>query len=239
MRYAAPLIRATLIRRYKRFLADVILPDGQEVTVHCPNPGSMLGLAAPGLTCWLSDHRGTTRKLPFGWELVELAGRDGEQAHFVGINTGFANTVAAEGLAAGRIPALAGYAEIRREVKVGAESRLDFQLRDEMRGSCFVEVKSVTLSRRPGIAEFPDARTARGARHLQELCNLARDGHRAVLLFLVQRDDCREMTIADDIDPAYLVALQAAAPEIEIIAHACTIGPAGIEIAGAVPITLP
>jgi sugar fermentation stimulation protein A len=235
MRFSAPLIRARLARRYKRFLADMVLPDGEEITAHCPNPGSMMGLAEPGFACWLSDHRGTARKLPFGWELVEVAA-DSPRPSFVGINTGFANAVVAEGLAAGKLPALAGYAGTRREVKVGAASRLDFQLLDEKRGQCFVEVKSVTLSRRGGIAEFPDAKTARGAKHLQELQVLARSGHRAVLLFLVQRDDCREVRIAADIDPVYQAALQAVLPEIEVIAHACAIGPEGIEIAGQVPV---
>jgi len=249
MRFSAPLIRATLIRRYKRFLADIVLPDGEQAVVHCPNPGSMMGLAAPGVTCWLSDHRGSARKLPFGWELVEFPGMTMgttpgsppgtiARPYFVGINTGLANGIVAEGLAAGRVPDLAGYGEVRREVKVGRESRLDFQLNDASRGSCFVEVKSVTLSRQPGLAEFPDARTARGARHLQELDELARQGHRAVLLFLVQRDDCHRMRIAGDIDPAYLAALKAVAPRVEVIAHACDIGPEGIELAAPVSVDL-
>lgn len=237
MRFSAPLLRATLIRRYKRFLAEIRLADGTEVTAHCPNPGSMMGLAEPGSACWLSDHRGTARKLPYGWELVETGG-DTPRPHFVGINTGLANGIVAEALGAGRIPALRGYAEIRREVRVGTESRLDFHLHDKERGDCYVEVKSVTLSRQSGLAEFPDARTARGARHLQELALLARQGKRAVLLFLVQRDDCRSLRIAGDIDPLYLTALQAVAPGIEILAYACDIGPEGIELAGAVTIDL-
>ncbi|MDY0885716.1 DNA/RNA nuclease SfsA [Dongia soli] len=243
MRFSAPLLRATLIRRYKRFLADIRLADGTEVTAHCPNPGSMMGLAEPGLTCWLSDHRGTARKLPYGWELVEFGGTT-PRPHFVGINTNLANGIVAEALAASRIPALRGYAETRREVRLrqevrtGTESRLDFHLHDEERGDCFVEVKSVTLSRRPGLAEFPDARTARGARHLQELARLAQQGKRAVLLFLLQRDDCRSLRFAQDIDPGYVAALQAVAPSIEILAYACDIGPEGIELAGPVTIEL-
>ena len=194
MRFSAPLLRATLIRRYKRFLADILLADGTEVKAHCPNPGSMMGLAEPGFSCWLSDHRGTTRKLPYGWELVEFAG-DTPRPHFVGINTGLANGIVAEALAAGRIPALSGYAETHREVRVGravsagTESRLDFHLHDKERGDCFVEVKSVTLSRQPGLAEFPDVRTMRGTRHLQELARLAEQGTRAELYFLLHQND--------------------------------------------------
>jgi sugar fermentation stimulation protein A len=237
MRFSAPLVRATLIRRYKRFLADLRLPDGSEIVAHCPNPGSMMGLAEPGFTCWLSDHRATARKLPYGWELVEFGGNT-PKPHFVGINTSLANGIVAEALADQRIAALTGYGEIRREVKVGTASRLDFCLHDQALGECFVEVKSVTLSRKPGLAEFPDARTARGARHLQELDNLAKQGKRAVLLFLVQRDDCHSLRIAGDIDPAYLAAIRAVAPRIEILAHACDLGPEGIELAAGLPIDL-
>jgi len=261
--YATPLIAARLVHRYKRFLADVILPDGSEAIVHCPNPGSMLGLAEPGTLCWLSDHRGGSRKLSFGWELAELAvpapripslAAPAQAAHIqagrgclVGINTGHANAIVAEALAEGRIAALAGYDEIRREVKVGSRSRLDFQL---MRRSaaqtaspetCFVEVKSVTLSRQRGLAEFPDAPTARGARHLVELAELAAQGHRAVLLFLVQREDCGLVSCAADIDPAYAAALRAVAGRVEILALGCAFiwkdgCPAGITLAGPLPL---
>jgi sugar fermentation stimulation protein A len=254
MNFATPLIPARLLRRYKRFLADVILPDGGEAVVHCPNPGSMLGLAEPGTICWLSDHRSTSRKLPFGWELAELA-KSAEMAdrRFVGINTGHANTIVAEALAAGRIAALADHDEIRREVKVGSRSRLDFQLLRHPAASgkpgesCFVEVKSVTLSREDGLAEFPDARTERGARHLLELAELAAAGHRAVLLFLVQRADCNRVTCAADIDPAYADTLRQVAGQVEIRAYDCAFpldsagpldsrGPGGISLAREVPV---
>ena len=248
MDFTTPLIPARLLRRYKRFLADVILPDGSAAVAHCPNPGSMLGLAEPGTICWLSDHRGSSRKLPFGWEIAELPGPVADHArHFVGINTGHANATVAEALAAGRIEALSGYAEIRREVKVGSRSRLDFQLR---RGpapgsasgveSCFVEVKSVTLSREAGLAEFPDARTERGARHLLELAELAAAGHRAVLLFLVQRADCTRVSCAADIDPGYAATLRQVAGRIEIRAYRCDFAlngdrPDGIALAAEIP----
>jgi len=252
MLFSTPLIPARLRRRYKRFLADVVLPDGSEATVHCPNPGTMLGLAAPETTCWLSDHRGTSRKLPYGWEVAELEATPCLRTpRLVGINTGLANAIVAEALAAGHIPPLAGYGEIRREVKVGSQSRLDFQLisqgSDETAPSCYVEVKSVTLSRTDGLAEFPDARTTRGARHLVELAELAATGHRAMLLFLVQRDDCKRVRCAADIDPAYAAGLRqvaaAAGGLVEIRAFTCDFSlsanrPTGIALGGEIPVDI-
>ena len=227
MQFLPPLIEARLIRRYKRFLADVELaadPGGEAVTVHCPNPGSMLTLAEPGSRCFLSPKSGT--KLPYGWELVET-----QAGALVGINTARANAIVAEGLAAGRLGDLPN-AAVGREVKVGA-SRLDFRLADAAGRACWVEVKSVTLSRRAGIAEFPDAKTDRGSRHLAELAILALSGQRAVLLFLVQRSDCREVRIAADVDPTYAAAMtQARAQGVEIRAFSCEISPLGIDVGG-------
>ncbi|HEX9446884.1 MAG TPA: DNA/RNA nuclease SfsA [Dongiaceae bacterium] len=226
MLFPTPLIPSRLLRRYKRFLADVILPDGSEAIVHCPNPGSMLGLAEPGTICWLRDHRGSNRKLPFGWELTELAD-SGKPGRLVGINTGLANAIVAEALAERRVSAFAGYDAIRREVQVGSKSRLDFQLDRHVTGEadqiCYLEVKSVTLGRQAGLAEFPDSRTARGARHLLELAALAAAGHRAVLLFLVQRDDCDRVRCAGDIDPWYQATLRQLAGAVEIRAYGCDI----------------
>jgi len=222
MQFDPPLIEARLRLRYKRFLADMEI-GSEHITVHCPNPGSMMGLAEPGSRCWLGPKTGT--KLPYGWELVET--RSGA---IVGIHTTRANAIVAEGMAAGRFPGLPS-AKIQREVKVGKESRLDFRLEDEAGNPCWVEVKSVTLSRRAGMAEFPDAKTSRGARHLAELAALKRRGERAVLLFLVQRADCREMTIAADIDPFYASALtQVRAQGVEIMAFSCEISLAGIDV---------
>jgi sugar fermentation stimulation protein A len=231
MQFTPPLVEARLIRRYKRFLADMLI-GGETVTVHCPNPGSMLGMAAPGSRCWLSPKVGT--KLPFGWEIVAVP----ETGALVGINTGRANAIVAEGLAAGAFPGLPT-AAITREVKVGL-SRLDFRLADAAGSPCWVEVKSVTLSRQPGLAEFPDARTERGARHLAELATLAQSGaesgQRAVLLFLVQRDDCRELRLAADIDPAYALAMtQARAKGVEIRAFGCRISAFGIDVSAEIP----
>jgi sugar fermentation stimulation protein A len=228
MRFAPPLIEARLIKRYKRFLADMEM-DGAVVTVHCPNPGSMMGLAEPGSRCWLTAKTGT--KLPYCWELVET--RESGVTALVGINTARANAIVAEGLAGGLFANLPTVT-INREVKVGPGSihgsRLDFRLTDAEGNPCWVEVKSVTLSRRAGLAEFPDAKTDRGSRHLAELGLLAQAGQRAVLLFLVQRNDCREMAIARDIDPTYAAGLtQARAQGVEIRAFSCGIGPLGID----------
>lgn len=225
MQYVPPLVEARLIKRYKRFLADVEI-GGRYVTAHCPNPGSMMGLAEPGSRCWLSPKSGT--KLPYGWELVES--KSSGVTALVGINTGRANGIVAEGLAAGLFSNLPN-ASVSREVKVGAASRLDFRLGDAEGRPCWVEVKSVTLSRRAGIAEFPDARTDRGSRHLAELATLAQAGERAVLLFLVQRNDCREVRIAVDIDPTYAAAMTLArAQGVEIRAFSCGISATGIDV---------
>src|SRR4051812_18135588 len=226
MKFAQPLVEARLVQRYKRFLADMDI-GGERITVHCPNPGSMMGLATPGSRCWLMPKGGT--KLPYCWEIVESAA-SGVTA-LVGINTGRANAIVAEGLAAGRLSNLPA-ATITPEVRVGTASRLDFRLTDAEGRPCWVEVKSVTLSRRAGVAAFPHAKTDRGSRHLAELATLAQAGQRAVLLFLVQRSDCREMVLADDIDPAYAAALtQARAQGVEIRAFSCQITPLGIDAA--------
>ncbi len=215
MQFDTTLIEARLVRRYKRFLGEMELADGSRITAHCPNPGSMLGLAEPGSRCWLSHRPDPRRKLAYGWELVEAGGT------LVGIHTGRANAVVAEGLCAGRIPGLPS-AVIEREIRVGTQSRLDFRLTGPDGRFCYVEVKSVTLSRQPGLAEFPDATTARGAKHLTELAELAAAGHRAVLLFLVQRGDCNRLAPAADIDPRYAAGLARVRQQgVEVLAMAC------------------
>jgi sugar fermentation stimulation protein A len=225
MKYAEPLIPATLLRRYKRFLADMRMEDGGITTVHCANPGSMLSLAVAGRRCWLSHHAGTARKLAYSWELEEAP------TGCIGINTARANSVAAEALAAGAIPELAGWPIVRREVADGVDSRLDFHLSGGSGPDCWLEVKSVTMSRQPGLAEWPDAKSSRGARHLEALARLAAGGAGATLLFLAQRPDCTAFRVAGDIDPGYATAFAAVdRAKVRILAYDCTVSPAGIEL---------
>ena len=234
MRFPSPLIKARLIRRYKRFLADVELVDGEVATAHCANPGSMKGVAEPGSEVWLSRAANPARKLKYTWELVRV-GR-----HLVGVNSGLANTLAAEAIERGRIAKLSGYAGVRREVRYGTRSRIDLLLEDPARPRCFVEVKNVHLKRRPGLAEFPDAVTARGTKHLGELANVAAAGERAVMLYVVQRGDCDRFAAAGDIDPAYAEALaRALAGGVEALVHACEISSRAISVGRPLPLDMP
>lgn len=235
MRFPSPLVPATLIKRYKRFLADVVLPSGEAITVHCANPGAMTGLAAPGARVWLSRSDNPNRKLKHSWELIEIDLGGGTE--LVGINTGHPNALAAEGISAGLIPELAGYATVRREVKYGKNSRVDLLLEAPDRPPCYVEIKNVHLMRKPSLAEFPDAVTKRGTKHLIELAEMATAGARAVMLFLVQIGSAEKFILARDIDPAYGKAFDAArASGVETIARRCRMTYDGIEVADAIPI---
>jgi sugar fermentation stimulation protein A len=235
MRFTEPLIPATLIKRYKRFLADVVLSSGEEITAHVANPGAMIGLAAPGSRVWLSKSSNVKRKLPYSWELVEVDLGAGPE--LIGINTAHPNLLVAEAIAANAIPELAGYATHRREVKYGKNSRIDFLLETPSRQPCYVEVKNVHLMRRAGLAEFPDSVTARGAKHLDELAAVAVAGARAVMLFLIQIGSAARFALARDIDPAYGAAFdRARAAGVEAIAYRCVIEHAAIALAGPVPI---
>jgi len=235
MRFSAPLIPATLLRRYKRFLADVVLPSGEETTVHVANPGAMIGLSTAGARVWLSKSEKAKRKLAYSWELIEVD--LGARVELVGVNTAHPNGIVAEAIAAGEIAELTGYSSIRREVKYGRNSRVDFLLGHPQRPPCYVEVKNVHLMRRPGLAEFPDAVTARGAKHLDELAAVAASGCRAVMLFLVQIGSARTFTLACDIDPAYAEAFgRARAAGVEAIAYRCAISADGISVAAPIPV---
>lgn len=230
MRFPAPLVRATLLRRHKRFLADVRLEDGTELTAHCPNPGSMMGVNAPGSEVWLSPARSVGRKLPYTLELVRAGG-------LVGVNTGWPNALAEEAIRARRIPELTGYEAVRREVPYGKNSRIDLLLEGSGRPPCLVEVKNVHLKRGGTAAEFPDCVTTRGAKHLVELRDMVADGRRAVMLYIVQREDCDRFRLAADLDPAYALAFAAArAGGVEALCYSCKVGREAIELAGPLPI---
>ncbi len=218
-----PLVKARLLRRYKRFLADVELTTGETVTAHVANPGGMIGVCDPGATVWLSRSADPKRKLAYSWELIEIDGA------MVGVNTAHPNRIVGEALEALKIPEFAAYRTVRREVKYGARSRVDFLLEQPGLPPCYVEVKNVHLRREPELAEFPDAVTARGAKHLGELAYRVAEGARAAMLYLVQRGDCRRFRLADDLDPAYAAAFQAArAAGVEAVAYACAFSdPAG------------
>lgn len=235
MQLPAPLIEGRLVRRYKRFLADVELNSGEVVTAHVANPGAMTGLKAPGLRVWLSHSADPKRKLAYSWELVETDGA------LVGVNANRPNAIVAEALAADRIPKLSGYAQHRQEVKYGRNSRVDFLLQDADGAArdCYVEVKNVHLRRRARLAEFPDAVTARGAKHLDELAAAVAAGHRAVMLYMVQRGDCDRLAMAADIDPTYAAALtRAIAAGVEALCYDCRVSREAVELDRALPLAL-
>jgi sugar fermentation stimulation protein A len=230
MQFPRPLVPARLLRRYKRFLADVDLADGRSLTVHCPNPGSMLGLNMPGSEVWLSPAASPTRKLPYTWELVRV------DSGLVGINTAHPNALAEEAIRQNRIAELTGYQRLRREVNYGVNSRIDLLCERHDAPACYVEVKNVHL-KRSDAAEFPDCVTARGTKHLGELAAVVAAGHRAVMLYIVQRADCRRFAIAADIDPAYAAALKRAMQAgVEAICYSCRIDVAGITVAEPLPV---
>ncbi len=235
MQFAMPLIRGRLIKRYKRFLADVVLDSGETVTATCANTGSMKGLVNPDAVVWLSESDSPTRKYRHTWEMVEHDG--GRGATIVGINTGHPNKIVAEAIEAGRIAGLKGYASLRREVKYGKNSRIDILLEDPKKGHCYVEIKNVHFLRKAGLAEFPDSVTERGAKHLAELSDMVAEGHRAVMVYLVQREDATRLALARDIDPGYGDAFdKAMAAGVEALAYRCTVSEHGIELTKKIPV---
>ena len=234
MRFQTDLIPARLIRRYKRFLADCLLEDGREIIAHCANPGSMMGLADEGIKIWLEPNDDPKKKLKYGWRLIEH-----ENGHFTGVDTSVPNRALRATLENREIPELADYHTVKPEVKYGEKSRIDFLLTQEGLPDCYVEVKSVTLSRTRGQAEFPDSVTKRGAKHLEELSNMVAQGHRAVMLYLVQRTDCSTFSLADDIDPTYHQAyLDARAAGVETICLSTQISPQEITIGDPIKIDI-
>jgi sugar fermentation stimulation protein A len=235
MRYSSTLIPGTLARRYKRFLADVVLESGEMTTVHVANPGAMTGLDRPFSRVWLSGSDNPLRKLPLTWELVETD--LGSGIEFVGVNTQQPNTLVAEALKEGLIPELRHYTSVRQEVKYGAKSRVDFLLESPSRRPCCLEVKNVHLMRKPRVAEFPDCVTDRGAKHMEELAAAIGSGARAVVLFVNQIASADRFAVARDIDPAFTAAFDVARGQgVQMLAWRCNVNLNGIEIAAPVPI---
>ncbi|MGJ8582622.1 MAG: DNA/RNA nuclease SfsA [Marinosulfonomonas sp.] len=233
MLFPTPLIHGRLLRRYKRFLADVELDDGRVVVAHCANPGAMTGLDMPGLSVWLEPNDDPKKKLDYGWRLLELPG-----GAWVGIDTSIPNRVVKEALLDRKIAALAEYSVVRPEVKYGQASRIDFLLQQDGLADAYVEVKNVHLSREAEWAEFPDSKTVRGTKHLNELAEMVRQGHRAIMLYLVQRTDCQKFRLARDIDPTYAAAFdQARAAGVEILCYDSLIGVDGVALGRSIDIS--
>ncbi|ENZ79537.1 MULTISPECIES: DNA/RNA nuclease SfsA [Caulobacter] len=226
MKLPQPLIHGRLVSRYKRFFADLVLDDGREITAHCPNPGAMLGVKAPGQGAWVSWSDDPKRKLAYTLQMVEQGDA------LVGINTLLPNRLVAEALAEDLIPELSGYATIRPEVKFAEASRVDFLLTHPDRPPCWLEVKNCHFSRTPGLAEFPDCKAERSTRHLGDLAAQVAHGDRAVVLFVVQREDCDAFQACADLDPAFARGLDAAAKAgVEVLVYDCAMGMETVRVA--------
>ena len=228
MKFDPPLARGTLVRRYKRFLADVELDEGKIITIHCPNTGAMTNCQDVGADVWFSRSDNPNRKYAFTWELVAVQKRG-----LAGVNTLRANALVREALDGGRIKELQGYSSIRSEVGYGIEkSRIDFLLGNpDSSKQCYVEVKNVTLGGKGGVGYFPDAITQRGAKHLRELMEVKKQGHRAVLIFCVQHSQIKEVRPADHIDPLYGKVLRKAMEHgVEVLAYGVKLTPYEAEI---------
>jgi len=235
MRFESSLAEVRLLRRYKRFLADMEFPDGQRLTVHCPNTGAMLGCDRPGSRAWLSLAANPARKYHWTWELVEA-----EAGVLVGLHTGRSNGLVREAIGAGLIPGLKGYTELRAEVAVAPGSRVDFLLSGHAaHADCYLEVKNVTAAVSGGIALFPDTISERASRHLRELMLKVQHGQRAMLCFCVQRDDVREVRPADAIDRVYGQTLrQALQRGVEVCACVARITPGELVLYRMVPVNI-
>ena len=232
MRFQTPLVPGRLIKRYKRFLADVILDDGRQVTAHCANPGAMIGLQEPGLRVWLEPNDDPKKKLKFGWRVVQL-----DSGAWVGIDTSLPNKIIDEALRDHKIAPLAEYDTIQPEQKYGANSRVDFLLSAPTLPQAYVEVKNVHLLRSGDWAEFPDTVTARGLKHLGVLGDMAEAGHRAVLIYCVQHTGCARFRLATDLDPAYSEASKRALQRgVEMLCYSCAVSCEQITLERALPL---
>lgn len=224
MKFDQPALEGRFLKRYKRFFADVELPDGSVITAHCPNTGSLLGCKEPGSRVLLRDSGDPKRKLRYSWQAIQVQGT------WVNVDTNLPNRVVYEALEAGKLPGLKGYAEFKREVKYGENSRIDVLMTKANGERCYVEVKNTTMAE-GDQALFPDAVTSRGLKHLVELQKLAEAGVRAVLFFFVSRGDVSSFRPADAIDPEYSCALRRAADAgVEVMAWSTRVTPGGVEL---------
>ncbi len=228
-----PMVPGTLIRRYKRFLADVELETGETVTAHCPNSGSMKGCAVPGSPVWLSISDNPKRKYRYTWELIRTP------ETMIGINTLVPNRLVKQAIENGLIKELSGYEQVKAEVKTSAHTRLDLLLESQVKKKCYVEIKNCTLVEK-GVAMFPDAVTTRGQKHLDELEHLVSCGHRGVIFFLIQRMDAKSFKPADGIDTVYGEKLRKVVERgVEVIAMDTVIDTQMIRVANSLPVHLP
>ncbi len=234
MQFTPALQPATLVQRYKRFLADVVTPEGVALTLHCPNTGAMTGCATPGDTVWYSTSHNIKRKYPHTWEITQTAGGE-----YICVNTLRANQLVKEAISLDLIPELRGYNSLKTEVKYGAEnSRIDFLLQAEDQPECYIEVKSVTLADRDN-GYFPDAVTLRGQKHLRELISVAAEGKRAVLFFAVLHSAIGKFSPARHIDPKYTQLLNEAQKQgVEVLAYKAELSADNITLRSALPVTL-
>jgi sugar fermentation stimulation protein A len=232
MKFEPALIKTTLVKRYKRFLADVVDDKQSEFTAHCPNTGSMKNCWQPGWAAWLLDSQNSKRKYLYTWVLTQNDAND-----YIGINTHYANSLVYEAIVEQKIPELSDYQAIQREVKYGDEnSRIDILLTDKANTKTYIEIKSVTLLEQNGEGYFPDSVSTRGQKHLRELISCAQQGHRAILFFLVQHSGIQSVSAAAHIDPTYAQLLdQAITAGVEVLAYKCKISPAEISVDHSVP----
>ena len=231
MKWPGDLIEATLIKRYKRFLADFKMADGQIVTAHCANTGSMKTCLQDDALCRLTFHDDPKRKLKYSWQAIQMP--DG----WVGINTSLANRLTSEAISNGVIKELAGYKSLATEKKYGANSRIDILLEDPSKPPCYVEVKNVTLLLKEGVAGFPDAVTQRGAKHLKELAEMVSQGNRAVLIYCVQRESVKEVAAAEAFDPEYARILkQVKNKGVEVYAYQALFTSEDLRLARPIPV---
>lgn len=234
MKFDPPLISGRLIARYKRFLFDATLDTGETITGSCANTGSMAGLTTPGSRIWISVHSTEKRKYAHAWQMIEADGT------IVGINASLANRIGEEAWHSGKLNFLAGYTKLEREKKYGRNSRIDLLLSAEGLPPAYVEIKNVHFMRTPGLAEFPDTKTARGAKHLEELGDVAEAGGRAIMLYVVQRGDCERLRLCRDLDPAYCDAFDRAVRRgVEIHAINCNLTPGEITASRLIPVDEP